>query len=411
MSSQELATEIVKKLTDAGHIAYFAGGWVRDYLMGHPSEDIDIATDAPPEKILALFPNTILVGLAFGVIIVVIEGHQFEVATFRRDINYVDGRKPSQIELSSPREDAIRRDFTINGMFYDPLKEVVHDFVQGAEDLKERLVRCIGDPYERFVEDRLRMIRAVRFAARFGFTIDIDTQAAIKANAYTLFPAVAMERVWQEFCKMSKYPRFESAVIDMHHLELLQTIFPQLASVHLHDIRKRVAHFNAYPLNMETILFLMDLFPEAKEGEGKELCQYLRTSGADAHLAEYLIHLRKMVKKEEEQGIVDIVEWVHLYANPHAKICLQIIGEKLNTEDFLAKHKRRIKSLQKHIDRLVQKKPLVTAAMLMTQGIVPGKRMGALLKEAECITIKEDLDNAELVITELKKLPLWNSPA
>src|ERR1700722_18574070 len=117
MSHLTLAKEVVARLTKAGYIAYFAGGWVRDYLMKHPSDDIDIATDAPVEEILNLFPTTILVGLSFGVVVVVHEGQQFEVATFRRDIDYEDGRKPTRIERSSPEEDASRRDFTINGMF------------------------------------------------------------------------------------------------------------------------------------------------------------------------------------------------------------------------------------------------------------------------------------------------------
>src|SRR5262245_20723544 len=118
-------------------------------MLGHPSEDIDIATEASPEKIMDLFPRTILVGLAFGVVIVTTDGHQFEVATFRRDINYVDGRRPEQIELSTAREDALRRDFTINGMFYDPLEDVVHDFVHGYEDIKKGIIRTIGDPHQR----------------------------------------------------------------------------------------------------------------------------------------------------------------------------------------------------------------------------------------------------------------------
>ncbi len=126
-SAQDHATAVIKKLVGEGYNAYFAGGWVRDFLMGHPSSDIDIATDAPPEKVLSLFPRTIKVGLSFGVVIVSIEHHLFEVATFRKDIHYADGRKPSRIELSTAKEDAFRRDFTINGMFYDPLKGEILD--------------------------------------------------------------------------------------------------------------------------------------------------------------------------------------------------------------------------------------------------------------------------------------------
>jgi len=229
--------------------------------MKHPSDDIDIATDAPTEEILNLFPRTILVGLSFGVVVVVLDGHQFEVATFRRDIGYADGRKPTRVERSSPEEDASRRDFTINGMFYDPVEEVVHDFVNGAEDIKLGIIRTIGDPYQRFAEDRLRMIRAVRFSSRFGFTIDQDTQDAIRANADTLFPAVAMERVWQEFCKMVRFPNVDHAIIELHRLELLQVIFPQLQGVHLNEIKKRVAHISHYPPTTDPFLHMLALFP------------------------------------------------------------------------------------------------------------------------------------------------------
>ena len=156
---------------------------MRNTLIGQPVDDIDIATSASPEEILDLFPNTLVVGIAFGVVIVQMEGHAFEVATFRKDIEYENGRTPSRIEWCAPREDALRRDFTINGMFYDPLEHKVFDYVGGVDDIKKRVIRTIGDPYERFREDRLRMVRAFRFSLRFGFVIDKLTQEAIRANA------------------------------------------------------------------------------------------------------------------------------------------------------------------------------------------------------------------------------------
>ena len=295
---QSLATEIVKKLAHKGFTAYFAGGWVRDFMMGHPSDDIDIATNAPPEVILDLFPRTIAVGISFGVVVVLMEGHQFEVATFRRDVSYRNGRTPDEIELSTPYEDAMRRDFTINGMFYDPVEHLVHDFVKGAEDIKLGMVRTIGNPHERFYEDRLRMIRAVRFAARFGFVIDSETREAIRANANTLFPAVAMERVWQELVKMSKYPHFDLALIEMHRLELLQEIFPSLRPVHLHEIRQRVAHFAEFPKETPTILYLMMLFPDLAMNDVEPLCRALRVSGHEMRQAAFLVYCRERVKAE-----------------------------------------------------------------------------------------------------------------
>lgn len=410
MEAQRYATEIVKRLAKEGYIAYFAGGWVRDYLMGHPSEDIDIATNAPPEKILGLFPNTILVGLAFGVIVVVIDGHQFEVATFRRDVEYEDGRKPTAIELSTPEEDSARRDFTINGMFYDPINEVVHDFVNGTEDLKKRVIRTIGDPYDRFTEDRLRMIRAVRFAARFGFVIDEDTQEGIRANADTLFPPVAMERVWQELTKMAKFQHFDTAVIEMHRLGLLPVIFPQLKGVHLNEIKSRVSHYGEFPLGTDAILYLMELFPMATADDAEELGRYLKTSNADIVLAKLLVYGRTLAAQEELLGTCDRVEWAHFYAEEKGWRCLEMIAGRLSKVErglFMDKHRQRLRDLGKHVQRIIQKKPLITALLLKEHGIVPGKNMGQLINEAERITIVKDYDDPAQTISELKRTDLW----
>lgn len=404
--SQQLATDIIKKLIRAGHIAYFAGGWVRDYLLGHPSEDIDIATDAPPEKIINLFPNTLLIGLAFGIVIVLVDGHQFEVATFRRDIDYIDGRKPTSIELATPLEDASRRDFTINGMFYDPLKNEIYDYVHGQTDLKHRLIRTIGDPYERFQEDRLRMIRAIRFAARFGFTIDMDTQEAIKGAAFSLFPAVAMERIWNEFVKMSQYPHFANALIDMHRLELLPTIFPALQGVHLNEIKQRVAAIEASKEALETIWCLLELFPEITEQEARDLAVYIRASNHERDLAVYYVNLRKALLQD-----VDLPTWTAIYAHPQFEEALTLIAghlEEKEHQDLLSTHLKHIDHLQLHINRHREKKPLMTASMLQENGILPGKTMGVLLKEAERLAIIHNLDHPDALLELLKKTPIWN---
>lgn len=407
MHSKEIATDIVKKLVRAGYKAYFAGGWVRDYLMGHPSDDIDIATDAPPQVILDLFPHTILVGLAFGVVVVVSGGHQFEVSTFRRDVEYLNGRKPESIELSHPEEDAIRRDFTINGMFYDPLEDKIYDYVQGMEDLKKGIIRTIGDPFERFFEDRLRMIRAIRFAARFGFPIELETQQAIQENAETLFPAVAMERIWNEFVKMSKYTRFEHAIIEMHRLGLLQVIFPQLKNVHLHDIRHYVRIFPDFPKDAPTIVYLVELFPQFSSQELGDLCLYLRISTQEAKLALFIYEGKKLLTND--QNVKDI-EWVRFYAQPHAKLCLDIFAARLSSDEkakFYQKHMQNQQRLNVHIQRAIVKKPLINASLLMSMGIPQGKRMGLLLKTAEEITITHNLNNPEAVIDILRHSTHW----
>lgn len=401
MDVRRHATHIVTELVKAGYTAYFAGGWVRDYVMNHPSSDIDIATNAPSEKILDLFPNTILVGLAFGVVIVVIEGHQYEVSTFRRDLEYEGGRRPVGIEYSDDREDALRRDFTINGMFYDPLEGKIIDYVGGMTDIEKQVIRTIGVADERFVEDRLRMIRAVRFATRFGFRIDQETQEAIQENADTLFPAVAMERVWNEFQKMAVYPNFDHAVIELHRLGLLPVIFPRLEHVHLNEIKHRAAIYRHFPPHVSPIFHLLELFPEIKHNEQLELCQYLKVSNETTDLVDYLFSLRNHF-----HGPEDIVWHVQALAHPKSQICLQVIAagkEPLDRSEFLAKQSRFSEEYKTHIERIAQKKPLVNASHLMQRGIQPGKQMGIYLKEAEKIAILKKLDDPQHVLEILLK--------
>jgi len=409
MDALEGATEIVKKLKNAGFTAYFAGGWVRDHLLKHPSSDIDIATDAPPNCILDLFPQTILVGLSFGVVIVVLDGMQFEVATFRKDLSYVNGRKPEQIELSTPQEDARRRDFTINGMFYDPIDHTIYDFVGGAEDIKKGLIRTIGNPDERFIEDRLRMIRAIRFACRFDFAIDPDTQTAIAENANTLFPAVAMERVWQELSKMSCLPHFDRALIEMHRLQLLPIIFPMLKGTHLHDIKQHVSAFEHFPKGSPTLLHLLVLFPKASLEELTNIFQALRVSNKDLALVHLAHACRKLLQQDKEASDID---WVHFYAQPDAEqVLLSHTATFPHYERLLLieAHRNRMKTLQKHLERVIQRTPLVTAATLKAHGILEGRFLGSLLKEAEKIAIDLDLQTSEHVLERLKTSTLWSN--
>lgn len=407
------AKSIVTKLSRAGYTAFFAGGWVRDYVMGHPSEDIDIATNASPSAIMDLFPNTILVGLAFGVVIVVIEGHQFEVATFRKDLHYLDGRHPQGIEKATPLEDALRRDLTINGMFYDPLENMIHDYVHGQEDIRLGLIRTIGDPHERFFEDRLRMLRAFRFSARFAFSIDPETQEAIRENADKLFPAVAMERVWQEFNKMVMYPRFDQAVVEMHRLMLLDVIFPEIVGLHIRELRQRVQHFHYFPPQCPTILYLMEIMLSLPVEQKIEIAKRLKVSNKDIKLIEFMDMLGQAILKEKETGIIDRHCWTTLMAHPDAELGIRIFAARENDQhgrdDFLQKYMSRFHQLDSHIQRLKSGKPLISALVLQGCDIKPGKKMGFLLKEAERIAVNENLHEVEAVLERLATLPIWKA--
>jgi len=201
VSTRAQAISIVQRLRAEGYESYFAGGCVRDMLLGNEPQDYDIATNARPEDIQRLFPVTVPVGAQFGVILVVIDGAPFEVASFRHDGPYLDGRRPSAVRFGTLEEDIQRRDFTINGMVYDPLADRVIDRVGGQDDLRRGLVRAIGDPRARFEEDRLRMIRALRFAASLGFEIDAPTFAAIQKLAPSI-AVISWERIGDEITRI-----------------------------------------------------------------------------------------------------------------------------------------------------------------------------------------------------------------
>jgi poly(A) polymerase len=194
---EKLALSIVERLRTAGFVAYLAGGCVRDRILGLKAKDYDIATDARPQSVARLFDNTLAVGAKFGVMLVVLDGEQFEVATFRAEAAYLDGRRPSAIRFGTLEEDARRRDFTIGGMYLDPETGRVIDLVGGMRDLRAGVIRAIGDSELRFAEDHLRMLRAVRFAARLNFTIDAATWSGIQRSAAKI-AQIAAERVGEE---------------------------------------------------------------------------------------------------------------------------------------------------------------------------------------------------------------------
>ena len=224
------ARRIVEKLRLHGHDAVFAGGWVRDTVLRRKPKDIDIATSAAPEEVLRLFPHSIAIGAKFGVIQVQLYGHAYEVATFRSDSAYVDGRHPSSVEFAGPEQDAMRRDFTINGLFYDPIEDRLIDYVHGRNDLQNRLIRTIGSAYERFEEDKLRMLRAVRLACSLDFTITAETWNALKQCAPQILQ-VSWERIRDELAKLFTGPAPGTGLSLLHESGLLPYILPEVDSM------------------------------------------------------------------------------------------------------------------------------------------------------------------------------------
>jgi poly(A) polymerase len=383
---------IVHTLRQHGYEAYFAGGWVRDYLLGRSGSDVDIATNATPDEIALLFEKTVPVGASFGVMIVVVEGTPYEVATFRQDGGYQDGRRPDSVSFCSHREDALRRDFTINGMFFDPITRQVIDHVGGQEDLRNHVLRAIGDPSQRFREDHLRMLRAVRFATRLGFPLEERTEQAIRELGPLIQEGVSVERIAQELAKMAQTGDLLAALRLMRELGLLDLLFP---------------HHQTLPAHLESdlplILQLCSLYRSQPGEAWPALAERLKLSGEEKRMAQTLVQAHELLSQPD----LNRVTWAHYLARPWAEECLEALfcwggpfphGQKEVLE--------LIEELEEHTHRVVMRQPLVTAADLLALGIPAGPQMGHWMKEAERIAIEQDLDCKEEV---LRQLPRFNS--
>ena len=226
-ATKATAMWVIRRLRRAGFEALLAGGCVRDLLLGARPVDYDVATGATPAQVRRLFHRVLLVGAQFGVAMVIHEGRRVEVATFRTDVSYSDGRRPDHVRFSNPKEDALRRDFTVNGMFYDPVDQRVIDYVGGRQDLRRKVIRTIGEPGLRFGEDYLRMLRAVRFAVRLGFVIEPASATAIGQLADRV-TRISGERIFDELSKMLATARASEALSLLERHGLARAILPEL---------------------------------------------------------------------------------------------------------------------------------------------------------------------------------------
>jgi poly(A) polymerase len=260
---REAATAVVRRLREAGFVALFAGGCVRDLQLGREPTDYDIATSARPDDVTALFARTVSVGARFGVVLVVNKIGSFEVATFRSDGDYLDHRRPSQVTWSDARGDAERRDFTINGMFLDPLTDEVLDYVGGRADLEAGIIRSIGDPRARFGEDRLRLLRGVRFAARLGATIEPATFATMQEMAPTIVD-IAWERIGDEIGKILAEGAAARGLDLLSESGLLAVVLPEVEA--MHGVEQPVKHHPEGDVFVHTRRCIAELRPEHDAG-------------------------------------------------------------------------------------------------------------------------------------------------
>jgi poly(A) polymerase len=439
------AVSVVRKLRESGYEAYFVGGWVRDHLLGIENEDIDIATNCPVEVVPKLFPECSLVGMAFGIAIVKVGGeYKFEVATFRLEADYKDGRRPETvIHPTTAEKDAQRRDFTINALFYDPLKDEIIDFVGGQEDLKNKIVRAVGNPQERFEEDKLRMLRAVRYATKLDFIIEENTRKAIIQMAPTL-SEIAVERIWQELEKIDKNGNLGKALVMFYELELLKEIFPRMKETYkfsswkclFTDIkgspRGYAKELSKLASDLPTIAKFWAVFGTLNLKECKEFCDYYKIPNRDRKLvyllADYRTYLAGTFALTDSEHFSDLsffipnarelelIDWIKFYADPNSQIVLEIMFRKIdkrrersNQSGYLEFHEKRKKEYAKQIERIKNNDLVLKAEHLEVEGIESGKKMGLLLKEGERVAINQNLEDPYKVIKILKESELWEA--
>jgi poly(A) polymerase len=391
------ATEIVRRLVAAGHTALWAGGCVRDLLMGREPEDYDVATTATPEQVRELIGpwRTLAVGESFGVILVLGpkgSGLQVEVATFRTEGPYADGRRPSHVCFATPREDARRRDFTINGMFYDPLTEQVLDYVGGEHDLRRGILRAIGDPHARMTEDKLRMLRAVRFAATLDFELEADTAAAIQEMAPQIL-VVSWERIAQELRRMLRHPHRRRAVRLAQQLGLLEPIIPELAPVLADREHPEWTHTLETLEALRTDRFetaaavLLHPLPAGPAGTASKtvrggtvrgVCRRLRLSNDETENIAWLVAHRTALEGAEQFSPARLKR---LLAQPLAVELLAITEAEArarNRESTSAQFVREY--LQQIPPEELHPPPLITGDDLIALGLAPGPKFKELLE-------------------------------
>jgi poly(A) polymerase len=383
--AREFALQVVQELRGNGHQALWAGGCVRDKLRGIQPQDYDVATDALPEQVRQIFGRrrTLAIGAAFGVVMVLgpKRAGQVEVATFRRDANYSDGRHPDHVTFSSPQEDAQRRDFTINGLFYDPIDDKTIDYVGGQADLQRRLIRAIGNPQDRFAEDKLRMLRAVRFAATFDFEIDSDTFQAIQQHAHEI-EVVSAERIAAELRRMLTTRQRAGAMELLRSTRLLAIILPEIVAPDgtvkeegrtWHATLEILDHLDAptFPMALAVLLAALEPHPPVRN-----ICQRWRLANDEVDAAAWFVAYEALIRQ------ADLVSWPKIQRllieplGPQLVDVAAAIAQVTDTESAGVEYCRKKLSLP---EASLNPPPLLNGDDLIVHGLEPGKLFRHLL--------------------------------
>ncbi|MEO8604352.1 MAG: CCA tRNA nucleotidyltransferase [bacterium] len=418
------ARAVVDQLRAAGYVAYFAGGCVRDALRGAPASDFDVATDAATEAVQRLFPRTVPVGAQFGVVLVLMHGHPVEVATFRTDAEYLDGRRPVAVSPATPRADAQRRDFTINGMFLDPLSGEVLDYVGGRADLAAGIVRAIGDPAARFAEDHLRLLRAVRFAARLGFAIEPSTFAAMVAQAASIV-GIAWERIGEEIVRILTEGAARRGFELLDASGLLVHVLPEIDA--MHGVAQSPDHHPEGDVFVHTLRLLEQLerpsealalgallhdvakrdcagrhadgritfygHPEVGADKAVAICQRLKRSRETWERVDYLVrnHLRHVAAPQmrrstlrrflSEDGVRELLELTRI--------------DSLASSGDLTAYEFCMRALDSFVDEPIKPPPLLGGRDLIDLGYPRGPLYAEILHAVEERQLEGELQSAE----------------
>jgi poly(A) polymerase len=417
-----VAKKIAVRLQKAGFEAFWVGGCVRDFLLGREPQDIDLATDARPEQIEKLFDHTIPVGKKFGVIIVLEDGHQFQVATFRSDGEYQDGRRPGRVTFSHAKADALRRDFTINALFYDPVSETTHDWVGGERDLHAKIIRTIGQPEERFGEDHLRLLRAIRFAAQLNFAIESVTFAAVKALAPKI-KLISAERIRDELLKLFRPPHAARGLDLLRESGLMEYVLPELSATvtcdqspnyhpegtvynHIRLMLEQLPPDAPTTLPWSVILHDIGKPPTASVDEKTGAIHFYGHEKVGADMARVILNRLRFPKKEVDEIVACVrqhMQFKDVKQMRKATLRRLLLRDTFPVElqlhqlDCLGSHR----SLE-YYDFLVEqaqelekkpsiRPPLLNGAELIALGMKPGPALGAMLHEIREKQLSDEL--------------------
>ena len=374
MTNRQAAIRIIKRLRSEGFESLLAGGCVRDMLLGRAAKDYDVATDAHPKDVIKLFRRTLKVGAKFGVVMVLTGDTRTEVATFRTETGYADGRHPDDVAFSNAAEDSARRDFTINGMFYDPIEKQVIDYVDGQVDLKKGLIRTIGPPEQRFSEDYLRMLRAIRFSTQLGFAIERQTFSAICDNAENI-SVISGERIAMELESLLTAPGRSAGAGQLVKSKLAESIFPGFSGEKAEAGIAVLAHLRK---KIDFPLALAGLFAGCEMDLAIEKCEALRLSrGQNKHIKFLLAGRGKLLDSE-----MSLAELKLTLSEPYFRDLyeLQRAIQKANQLSLsaLLKLQKRARALR---GQQLRPKPLLNGHKLIRLGAAPGPQVGQLAEE------------------------------